>query len=132
MTRHIDLLGIGFMAYGALELFGVAIIGLLGLGFGGGLGMLGLQAGDVEMAIIGGAYGGMLLVAALFELVFAIPKIMVGTALRRRTPWARIGGLVLGCMALMNIPLGTILGIFAIVVLVDKDVAAEFTPPEAP
>ena len=50
----------------------------------------------------------------------------MGTALRRRAPWSRIGALVLGCVGLMNVPLGTALGVFAIVVLVDKDVQAEF------
>jgi len=126
MTKHIDLLGILFMAYGALELVGVAVVGLLGLAFGGGFGALGISEGDVGLVAVGGLYGGILLAAAAFELLFAVPKVLVGTALRRRAPWARIGGLVLGCMALMNMPLGTMLGVFALVVLIDKDVAAEF------
>ena len=132
MTKHIDLLGVAFIAYGALELLGVGLVGLIGVGLGDGFGYLGVSMGDPELAVVGGLYGGIFIVAAAFELVFAIPKVLVGTALRRRTPWARIGGLVLGCMALMNIPLGTLLGVFAIVVLVDKDVAAEFTAPETP
>jgi hypothetical protein len=126
VTRYVDWLGVAFIAYGALELVAVLMLFLLALGMGGGLGSLGLSSGDTELLIIGGFYGGILGFAALFELLFAVPKLLVGTALRRRAPWSRLGGLVMGCVGLMNIPLGTALGLFAIVVLIDKDVQAEF------
>ncbi len=125
MTKYVDALGLAFMAYAALELIGVLLVLLFAL-LMGGVGGFGLSTGDYEAAVIGGVYGGILLFAALFELAFAVPKLLVGTALRRRAPWSRIGALVLGCVGLMNVPLGTALGVFAIVVLVDKDVQAEF------
>lgn len=125
MTRYIDLLGAVFIAYAVLELMGVALIGVVALAMGG-LSGLGVSSGDMELVLMGGIYGVAMLVAALFELVFAVAKLLVGTGLRRRAPWSRLGGIIMGCVGLFNVPLGTALGVFAIAVLIDKDVQAEF------
>jgi hypothetical protein len=64
-------------------------------------------AGGVFLAIFG--------VIALFLLAKAALMILTGRALGRRTSWTLC--MVGACVPLMNIPLGTALGVFAIMVL---------------
>ncbi len=126
MRQHIDTVGMMFMAYGILQLVLAALIGLGIAGLGGMLGALGVSAGDGELMFMGGLYGGLGAVVAVMMVVFAVPYVVVGGGIRRRASWARIGGLVLGAMALMSMPIGTMLGIFAFVTLLDTEAAEEF------
>jgi hypothetical protein len=49
-----------------------------------------------------------------------------GYGLQERASWGRILALVLGVINLPSVPLGTCLGIWALMVLLDKDNAAAF------
>lgn len=126
MQKHVDIVGLLFMLYGCLQLLGAALAGLLMIGGGGFLGALGASGGDDELLLVGGIYGVLGLAIAVFAALFAIPDLLIGMGLRRRRKWARIGGFVVGALALTNVPLGTMLGVYAFVVLLDKDVTAEF------
>lgn len=123
MTRHIDILGLLFVLMGVFELI---VAALVGLGMIGGGAVLGIAAGDPDALVAGGVLGVMGLVVSVISGILAIPAILVGTGIRRRRPWARIGGLVLGAFQLTSVPIGTMLGVYAFVTLLDKDVAAEF------
>jgi hypothetical protein len=123
VTRHVDILGLLFVLMGAFEL---VVAALVGLGMIGGGAVLGLASGDPDAVVAGGFMGLMGLVTSVISGILAIPGVLVGAGIRRRRPWARIGGLVLGAFQLTSIPLGTMLGVYAFVTLLDKDVAAEF------
>ena len=123
MRRHVDVLGLLFILMGVFELI---VAALLGLGMIGGGAFLGLAAGDSDAIVAGGMMGVVGLLASVISGLLAVPGILVGAGIRRRRPWARIGGLVLGAIQLTSIPIGTMLGIYAFVTLLDKDVAAEF------
>jgi hypothetical protein len=126
MRQHIDVVGILFMAYGGLQLLGALALGAVFLFLGLGLGAAGASGGEEELMVMGGIYGVVGLVAAVLAGLFAVPNLIVGNGIRGRKPWARMGGLVMGALALLNMPLGTILGIYAFMTLIDKDVTAEF------
>lgn len=128
MKAHVDTVGLLFLLFAGLQLASGIALAVLMLGFGGLLGAVGVSEGDGELAIVGGAYGVFGLVGAAVVTLFAIPNALVGYGLRRRRPWARIGGLVMAVLELTSFPLGTILGVYAIVTLVDAEVAAEFAP----
>jgi hypothetical protein len=78
----------------------------------------GLLSGDTEA--IGITTGVGTLVAA-FLLIFAAPGLIGGIGLLKKCSWAWILVLILGCLNLLNIPLGTALGIYTIWVLVQPE-----------
>ena len=81
------------------------------------------------------AFMGMIFVAAgivSFEMGwgFAVCESLVGRFLRARKN--RMFCLVIACLNFMNAPLGTILGVFTIVILMQPEVKAQFDQPPAP
>lgn len=65
-------------------------------------------------------------------IFFSIPGIIAGIGLFRRKEWARILTLILSVIKLMNIPVGTAVGIYSIWVLVQDETTALFKklPPQ--
>ena len=57
----------------------------------------------------------------VFFLVISVPGIIGGIGLFKRKEWARILVLILSAIDLLNIPIGTALGIYSIWVLVQKE-----------
>jgi hypothetical protein len=116
MEKHITVLGALYIAFGILEIL-IAII-VFTLVVGGGL-----ITGDEEaMAITSGAGSA---VAAILVMI-AAPGIIGGIGLLRYQPWARILVLILGCLNLLSIPLGTALGIYTIWVMTQDETARLF------
>jgi len=61
-----------------------------------------------------------------FFAILGLPKIIGGIGLLKRQEWARILILVISFLSLFNIPLGTALGIYSIIVLLNKDTVKSF------
>jgi len=114
---HVNILGwlyIGMSILGILAGLFVLVI-LVGVGF---------LVGDPE--VIGILVFTGILVAALL-VVLSVPGIIGGIGLLKKQPWARILVLVLGFLNLLNIPLGTLLGIYTIWVLMQEEAAEVFS-----
>ena len=129
MKSYVDMLGIVWIAWGIWQLVIAVSIGSLFLVLGGGFAALGLGVGGSDgasMAVMGGFYGVLGMIVAVMAGVMAIPSILAGGGIRRRAGWARIVAMILAALGMMNMPLGTLLGIATFVVLLDKDVGAEF------
>jgi len=64
----------------------------------------------------------------------AAASLLVSLALLQQWPWGRIPGIVLGVVSVANIPLGTALGIYAVVILTRKEAVALFrrSRPDGP
>jgi hypothetical protein len=60
-------------------------------------------------------------------IVLALPGLIAGWGLLAYKPWARILGLVLSVLNLLNIPVGTALGIYGLWVLFNKDTERLFS-----
>jgi nitrate reductase gamma subunit len=102
------------------------------------LGILGILASVFVFAIVAGAgwISGdtialqiTLLVSiavAGFLAVISIPGVLVGFGLLFLQPWARVLAMVLAVLNLANIPFGTALGIYALIVLLHGDTAQLF------
>lgn len=56
-----------------------------------------------------------------------IPAIFIGIGLLKRQNWARIGGLILAVINIIEIPVGTVLGIYALWVLLKPETTALLT-----
>jgi hypothetical protein len=59
-------------------------------------------------------------------LVFSIPYIICGWGLLKLRPWSRILGIILAAISLIRIPFGTIFGIYALIILFNKETEALF------
>lgn len=59
-------------------------------------------------------------------LVLSLPSLILGYGLYNLRPWARILGLVLAAIHLLNVPLGTLISIYAFWVLLKPETAALF------
>jgi hypothetical protein len=68
---------------------------------------------------------------ASFFLLLSAPGLIGGIYLLKRRPWARILVLVLGFLNLIEIPIGTALGIYTIWVLLKDETVNLFTPSMA-
>lgn len=121
MQKHITLLGALFIAYHALGL----IVGFVLMSF---LSAVGCLTGDpVAMSILSsvGVFIG------TFLIVVSIPGIIAGIFLLLRRPWARIMTLIVGALNLIDIPLGTALGIYSFWVLLHDETIAVFEAEKA-
>ena len=57
-------------------------------------------------------------------LILAAAGICIGWGLMQHEPWARIAAIVLGILALIHPPFGTLLGVYTLWVLLSHDAAA--------
>jgi hypothetical protein len=128
MQTHVKVLGVIYLAVGGLMLCAALF---LGLGSGVAAGIVGASAdpGDAAIAIpILGIAGTAL---AVFLVLFALPSLITGYGLLNYKPWARIVGIVLSAISLINIPIGTVVGIYGLWVLLNKDTERLFNTPVA-
>lgn len=111
MKKHIELLGVLHIVYHSMGLIGAMVV-LLVIG-GGGIISRNELAIAVTLAVA--------LVISSIILIFSIPGIIGGIGLLRMRPWARILTLIMGFLALLEIPFGTALGIYTIWALMNDE-----------
>jgi hypothetical protein len=122
MEKHVTLTAALHIGYGILGV-------VFGIGFWVVLTALGVKTGDAEAIAILGFIGRFI---AVFSLIFSVPGIIGGVALLKRRPWGRIWTLVLSVILLLDIPLGTALGIYSLWVLVQDETKQLFASKPTP
>jgi hypothetical protein len=112
MEKHVSLIGILWIVWGALGVFGALIIwGLLfGLSF---IPRMGPEAPSI-LRWVGIGMG-------LFIGILAVPKILAGVGLLRMSEWGRVLTLVLSFLSLLEVPLGTALAIYSMIILMKNE-----------
>jgi hypothetical protein len=118
MTTHVKVLAVLYLVFSGLFLL-TAIVLMVALG--GAAAIVGTTApsDDAALAIpIIGITGTALLV---FFLALALPGLATGWGLLNFRPWARILGIVVSAINLINFPFGTLLGIYGLWVLLSKE-----------
>lgn len=70
-------------------------------------------------------------VIVVLILVLSLPTFILGFGLYNLRPWARILGLVLAAIHLLNVPVGTIISVYAFWVLLNPQTEALFRRPQA-
>ena len=129
MDTHVKVLAVLFIALSALGIF--AALALMAV-FGLSAGIVGAAAdgGDAAFALpIIGLTGTALV---LFMLIVSLPGLIAGWGLLKLRPWARIVAIVLCAINLINIPLGTILGVYGLWVLLNNETERLFIPVAGP
>jgi hypothetical protein len=125
MATHVKVIASLFIAIGALTLLAAVFSPLL-LSFGAGLLADSQKEGAQEGAAVLGFTG---IILGAFLLVLSIPFFVAGWGLLKFKPWGRIFGIVLGVLCLIHIPFGTLVGVYALVILFRKETEALFVAP---
>lgn len=116
MKGHLTIVAALSIGFGALGFF-IALIVFVAV-VGGGI-----LSGDPEAisitTIVGTAVAG-------FIALISIPDIIAGIGLLKKKSWARILALILACLDLILIPIGTIVGAYCIWVLVHDETVKLF------
>ena len=108
----------------------LGLLCILAGGLGGLAGLLyfGLFAGPSATA----AYGPVISYIAsgwmLLLLILTIPCIALGIGLLKLRPWTRTIGTIIAILELLNFPIGTALGVYALWVLMSPEADRVFTP----
>jgi hypothetical protein len=123
-TKNRDLqLHVNILAW--LLIISHALFLLLGIGLFLLLTGVGAASGDgtamAVLSIVGSVLG-------LFFAVLALPGMLAGFGLLAGRSWGRLLSLVVGILGLVNFPVGTAIGIYALWVLLPEDAAAFFKP----
>jgi hypothetical protein len=118
MQTHVKVLGVLYLAVSGFFLVGALF---LILATGSAAGIVGAAAEPEDAAIAIPIIGIAGTALAMFLSVFAIPGLVTGYGLVQRKPWARIVGIVLSAISLINIPVGTAIGIYGLWVLLNKE-----------
>jgi len=111
MQTHISVLGWLYIALNALMALIALFLFILLAG-------IGVAVNEPEAAMILSIVG---FVAGAFLIILALPGIIGGIGLLKRKGWARILVLILGCLNLVNFPIGTALGVYTIWALIQED-----------
>jgi hypothetical protein len=122
MTTHVKVIAVLFIVFGALgllfALFSSVIFGALAT-FVGTLNDQNSPAGVAALGLTG-------IALTTFLIVVSIPYIVCGWGMLTLRPWSRILGIILAAISLVRIPIGTIFGIYALVILFNKETEALF------
>jgi hypothetical protein len=116
LQQHVTILGWVYVIGHALFVAIGAFLFILLTG-------IGLAVPDPEarlvLPIVGTAVGGML-------IVLGLPGLVAGYGLLTAKPWARVLALIIAILNLVNVPFGTIMGIYACWVLLQRPARAYF------
>ena len=116
MEKHVTLVAVINIGFGILGVM-IAIFILIGMILGS------IYVEDYEVRKIIPIVG-----TAVFLFIFltSIPEIIGGFGLLKRHLWARILILIVACLDLLWIPIGTIIGIYELWVLLQDETAQLF------
>lgn len=122
MEGHIKAVGILNIIMGA---FGILIALAILLAFGGIAGIVG-ASGDPEAQVAIPILGVIGFAIFVIVAVTSLPLLIAGWGILNYREWARILGIVLAAINLLNVPIGTAIGVYSLWVLVQDRTAQMF------
>ncbi len=121
LKLHVTILGWLYIVGNAIFLLIGAFVFMLLAG-------IGVASGDSQamaiLSIVGTVVGALL-------AVIAIPGLVAGYGLLARKAWGRVLAIVVGILGLINFPVGTAIGIYAILVLLQEEATNYFISPKS-
>lgn len=118
MEQHIKILSVLFILFGILGIVVAVAIFVFGAATVGSL--LVSDTGPDRRAA-SAVVGGCVTILAVLISVLSIPSIVAGWGLSQHKAWARILTIILGVLSLPHMPVGTALGVYAIVVMFNEE-----------
>ena len=122
VREHVRLVGIFWMAYSALHLVGGIIVLLVAKFVVVRIGAIPNGPPPEVMAWM----GPLITLVGWLILAKAAVGIIAGWGLLQHEDWARVFALVVGFLALLNVPIGTALGIYTLWVLLPSQSEQEY------
>lgn len=118
MQDHVKIIGILWIVFGSFSLLGAAAIFMIlfGVSFLPDIDTVAPDILRIAAVVISG-----------FLAALGIPKIIGGIGLLKGKDWGRILVLIVSFLSVFNVPFGTALAIYSIVILTNKETAALFT-----
>lgn len=113
MDRHVRILAVLNIIFGLAGLFGGSLVLLFLGGFRGFMDWANRTGGSAMFNVIA---AGLL----IFTMTLAAPCFVTGAGLLGWKPWARVLGIVVCALNLMNFPFGTALGLYGLWVLLSE------------
>jgi hypothetical protein len=127
MKRHVSLVGLLFMLWGAM----ILLIGMSLVSLGVAAAALGGAVPPVAGRLSAGILAAAFFMLAAIGLIFGLAHLWVGARLRCFREWARAFAIVLSVTDLVCVPFGTALGIYALWALLDAESKPLFDEQEA-
>ena len=118
MEQHIKIISVLFIILGILGIVAAVAFMLLGATTVASI----LAQDNSNEARVGAAWAGgcITVIAAIFGIM-AIPSIIAGWGLSKRKSWARILVIILAILSLPNFPVGTAIGVYALVIMFNDE-----------
>jgi hypothetical protein len=125
MAQHVKILGILHIVFGALGILGALVVLAI---FGGLSAVVNLSDSTDVPAPILAAIG---VFVFFVVLVISLPGFVIGIGLVQFRPWARVAGIVISALDLLGFPFHTLLGIYGLWVLLNRETEQMFGVPPA-
>lgn len=125
METHVRVVGILHIVFGVMGILGALLVLVI---FGGAAGIVGATAdpeAHVAVPVIG-VVGGLL---SCVVLVVSVPGTIAGIGVLQFREWARILMIVVSVLDLLNVPLGTAIGVYGLWTCLHPDTIRLFTDP---
>ena len=116
MSTHVKVLASFFAVFAALLLIGAFFLPLI-------IGFVGTVVGtsdEPDAAAVGAFLGFTGVVLSVVLACLALPFGICSYGLFKLRPWARIMAIILSAMSLTQLPFGTLVGIYGLIVLFQK------------
>ena len=118
MEQHIKVLSVLFIIFGILGVIGAFLIFALGAGTAATI----LSQDNSSEGQIGAAWaGGCITVMAGLLGIVSIPSIIAGWGLSKNKAWSRILTIIIAILSLPHIPIGTAIGVYALVIMFNDE-----------
>jgi hypothetical protein len=117
MATHLKVIAALFAIVGVV-LIGVGLFATLIFGTLGGV--VG-ASGDEDAGAAAAMFGLLGVAGTVLMLVLAVPYLVIGWGLWNRKSWARILGIIFAAMSLVSFPIGTMFGVYALIILFQKE-----------
>src|SRR5215510_1925644 len=122
MATHLKVLAVIAIVLGVLGLIFTLVVVIVFGGVGAAIGASQDSEKAIPMAIVG--LTGVVL--TIYLAITSAVALLCGYGLLQRRRWGRILGIIWAAVSLINFPVGTILGVYALWVLFNKETEAMF------
>jgi hypothetical protein len=126
VARHAHLLGVLWIIYSVLHAFGGVVMLILANTLFLHIGRFMPPDVPPPAREMPGFLHPLFMFIGVLLLAKGLAGVAAGIGLLQRQPWARVLAIVVGVISLINIPLGTALGIYTLWVLVSPDADQEY------
>lgn len=124
MLTHVKVLGVLYLVMSGIGLlFSLLIFFALGTAAS----IVGMSASPEDAAVAMPILGITGTALSVLLLLLSLPGLVTGWGLLKLRPWARILGIVLAVISLLNFPIGTAIGVYGLWVLLTKETEKLFT-----